>query len=202
MPRCSFEKESHIAKTHNGRAVAGFKIKIIIRVGDMKYNWFNVSNEDRKKWEGICQPRDYQIISGNEIPYILNSVLPEALTRKYDSVLIAGSATPDGKVYFMANGNRIDVRGSAVDQMPFGLVFIGNMASGSACLIQHGNWENRSIAPPEDFWAHISGSGIASYFPLSELPCAPSGKLADLKSNSQHAAFGKLVEVLKDNVGE
>ena len=168
----------------------------------MKYNWFNVRNEDRKKWESICQPGDYQIISGSEIPFMLNSILPEDLTRKYDSVLIAGSATQDGKVYYMANGNRIDFRGTAVDQMPLGLVFIGYMSAGSACLIQHGNWDNRSIPPPTDFWDHISGSGIFNYFPLSELPDKSSGKLVDLKCNSQNTAFNLLVKVLKENIGK
>ena len=156
----------------------------------MKYNWFNVRYEERKKWEDICQPGYYRIISGSEIQSIL------------DSVLIAGSATSDGKVYYMANGNRIDASASAIDQMPFGLVFIGNSASGSACLIQHGNWENRSIKQPIKFWDHISGSDVANYFPLSELPEKSSGKLEDLQTKSQNAAFEKIIDGLKDNSGE
>jgi len=115
----------------------------------MKYKYFDVSNEDRNKWEEICPPGEYRIISGSETPNLFAGVLPEDLTRKYDSVLIAGSATLDGTVYYMANGNRIDY--SEVDQMPFGLAFIGNKTTGSAYLIDHGDWENRTIPQPEDF---------------------------------------------------
>jgi len=166
----------------------------------MKTTFLDVSNEDRTKWEEICPLDEFRVISGSVIPYLLNSVLPEDLTRKYDSVLIAGSATLDGTVYYMANGNRIDY--SEVDQMPFGLVFFGNTISGCACIIDHGDWENRTIPQPEDFEKHILESGIASYYPLSELPRESSGKLEDLKINSQHKAFEKLLEILKEDRGE
>jgi len=168
----------------------------------MEYNYFNVSNEDRNKWEEICPPGEYRTISGSEISYLLNPLLSKDLTNKYASVLIAGSATSDGIVYYMANGNRVDNPKNMIDQMPFGLAFIGNITSGCACLIQHGDWEGRSIPQPEGFWDNISASGLASIFPLSELPCEPSGKLADLKINSQRDAFKELVKVLKNNVGE
>jgi hypothetical protein len=169
----------------------------------MKYNWFDISNEDRDKWEKICSPGEYRIVTGSAISSVLSSVLPEALITKYNSVFIAGSATLNGVVYFMANGNRVDANGIAIDQMPFGLAFIGNSTtSGSGCLIQHGNWVNRTTNPPADFWNHIIESGTASYYPLSELPSEFAGKLTDLKIDSQNAAFGKLVEVLKEQVGE
>jgi hypothetical protein len=168
----------------------------------MKYNWFDISNEDRNKWEGICPPGEYRIVTGSSVSSVLSGVLPEVLIGKYNSVFIAGSATLDGNVYFMANGNRVDTSESAIDQMPFGLAFVGNSTSGSGCLIQHGNWVNRTINPPSGFWNHIMESGTASYYPLSELPSEPAGKLTDLKIDSQNAAFGKLVEILKDQVGE
>jgi hypothetical protein len=168
----------------------------------MKYNWFDISNEDRNKWEAICPPGEYRIISGSTVSNVLSCVLPDTLIGKYNSVFIAGSATLDGNVYFMANGNRIDANESAIDQMPFGLAFVGNSISGSGCLIQHGNWNNRTTTPPAEFWDHINASGTASYYPLSEMPSDSAGKIADLKIDSQNAAFGKLVEVLKDHVGE
>jgi hypothetical protein len=168
----------------------------------MQYNWFDISNEDRKKWEKICPPGEYRVISGGDISSTLSGVLPEVLFRKYNSVLFAGSATTDGLVYFMANGNRIDTGGSAIDQMPFGLAFIDNFPAGSGCLIQHGDWINRTTSPPSDFWDHITESGTPSYFPLSELPKEPAGKLTDLKIDSQNAAYGKLVEILVKHIGK
>jgi hypothetical protein len=168
----------------------------------MKYDWFDIANEDRSKWEGICPPGEYRVFSGSAVSSVLAGVLPEALIGKYNSVFISGSATLDGIVYFMANGNRVDVSGSAIDQMPFGLAFVGNSISGSGCLIQHGNWVNRTTKQPRGFWDQIKNSGIDSYYPLSELPSESAGKLSDLKIDSQNIAFGKLVEVLKNQVGE
>ena len=168
----------------------------------MKYNWFDISNENRNKWEGICPPGEYRIVTGSSVFSVLSGVLPEDLIGKYNSVFIAGSATLDGNVYFMANGNRVDNSGSAIDQMPFGIAFIGNSTSGSGCLIQHGNWVNRTTKPSQEFWDQIKNSGTASYYPLSELPSEPSGKLIDLKIDSQNVAFGKLVEVLMGQLDE
>jgi hypothetical protein len=168
----------------------------------VNYNWFDISNEDRKKWEGICPPGEYRVLSGSAVSSVLAGVLPKALYSKYNSVFIAGSATLDGNVYYMANGNRVDASGSAIDQMPFGLAFVGNSISGSGCLIQHGDYMGRTTKQPRGFWDQIKNSGTASYYPLSELPSEPAGKLTDLKIDSQNAAFGKLVDVLKGMVGE
>ena len=177
-------------------------LRIIKIEGYMKYDWFDISNEDRQKWEGICPPGEYRVYSGSAIFGVLNGLLPVALIGKYNSIFIAGSATLNGNVYFMANGNRVDSSASAIDQMPFGLAFVGNSASGSGCLIQHGDWAKRSTPQPQGFWDQIKSSGTASFYPLSELPTEPAGKLSDLKVDSQNIAFGKLVEVLKDQVGE
>jgi hypothetical protein len=110
----------------------------------MKYNWFDIANEDRSKWEGICPPGEYKVIQAT----VLSGVLPDALINQYNSVFVMGSATPHGSVYYMANGNRVDDRDGAIDQMPFGLAFVGNDPVPSGCLIQHGNWMNRTTIPP------------------------------------------------------
>lgn len=164
----------------------------------MKYNWFDIANEDRSKWEDICPPGEYRIVQGT----VLSGLLPRALIRQYNSVFVMGSATPHGNVYYMANGNRVDGSDGAIDQMPFGLAFVGDNPIPSGCLIQHGDWGNRTTYPPEEFWRHITDSGTASYYPISEMPNESTGKITDLKIDSQNAAFGNLVEILKDQVGE
>jgi len=78
--------------------------------GCMKYDWFDISKENKFKWERICPPGEYRIVPAS----VLSSVLPEALISKYNSVFIAGPATLDGKVYYMANGNCVDTSKSAV----------------------------------------------------------------------------------------
>jgi len=164
----------------------------------MEYDWFNIANEERSKWEGFCPPGEYRILPG----IVFSGLLPNALIGKYNSVFVMGSATPDGNVYYMANGNRVDGADGAIDQMPFGLVFVGDNPAPSGCLIQHGDWGNRTTHPPEEFWRHIAASGTASYYPISEMPNDSAGKITDLKIDSQNAAFGNLVNILKDQVGE
>lgn len=157
----------------------------------MKFNWFPITQESRAKWEEICPPGEFRVISGSAMQN-LSTILPPELTNQYHSVLIAGSPVIGGTVYYMANGNRIDASGSAIDQMPFGLAFVGQNASGSACLVQHGNYENRTTYPPVDFWAQVRESGIYNYYPLQELPDQNSGKLSELNVKSQQDAFDLL----------
>lgn len=161
----------------------------------MEYNWFNIADEDRSKWEATCPPNQFRVISGSSM-HILYPILPSELIDKYDSVLIAGSAVAGGTVYYMANGNRIDASASAIDQMPFGIAFVGQNASGSACLIQHGDYENRTTYPPIDFWSQARQSGLFDYYPLQELPAKSAGKLSELKVKSQLDAF----EILRSQI--
>jgi len=163
--------------------------------GKMKFDWFPITQENRSKWEQICPPNEYRVISGSAMPS-LSAILPCELTDKYHSVVIAGSQVAGGTVYYMANGNRIDASGSAIDQMPFGIAFVGQTASGSACLIQHGDYENRTTYPPFDFWAQVKQSGIYNYYPLQELPEKAAGKLSELNIKSQLDAF----EILRTQI--
>lgn len=164
----------------------------------MYYDWFNVDDENLDEWKVICPPDEYRVFTREDFQEKLPNLLPNPLTDKYDSVVIAGSATSGGTVYYMVNGNRIDSNARAIDQMPYGLAFIGNNAAGSACLMQHGSYQGRTTYPPTDFWNYVSASGIARYYPLSEIPIDPAGKLSELHIDSQNIAFGKLRDNLED----
>lgn len=163
-----------------------------------EYNWFNISTEGRSRWEIICPTDSFTITSGS----ILCGLLPEKLIRKFNSVVVAGSATSTGGVYYLINCNRVDENDKAIDQMPFGFLFLDNNPSGSACLIQHGNWEGRTTNPPSDFWTKIEESGISSRYPLSEMPKNKSGNIADLKIKSQSIAFEELIKALNQGFEE
>jgi len=73
--------------------------------------------------------------------------------------------------------------------MPLGIAFVGQTVSGSACLIQHGDYENRTTYPPVDFWTQVRQSGIYNYYPLQELPEKTAGNLSELNVKSQIDAF-------------
>jgi hypothetical protein len=168
------------------------------RKSRQQYDWFNVQNEDRAKWEEICPAGEYRILPSN----VLSGVLPGALIDQYSSVFIMASGTESGNVYYMANGNRVDFPDNAVDQMPFGLAFVGDNAIASGCIIQHGDWGNRTIHPNNEFWQQVNASGISTFYPLSELPTESSGKITNLKIESQEDAFRNIVDALKEQVGE
>ena len=159
----------------------------------MEINWFNIEGEDRQAWEQLCPVDEFRIVSPDQLP----GPLPQALTNKYNSVLIVASGSPQGIAYYMVNGNRVDAKDSAVDQMPFGLAFIGDNPIPSGCLIQHGTWPNRTVRPPNEFWNHILASGIDSHYPLSEMPTEATGRITDLKIESQNEAFGAVVTTLQ-----
>lgn len=70
----------------------------------MEYNWFNIDGEQRRAWEGLCPVNEYRVVAPDSLP----GPLPQALTKKYDSVLVMASGAPDGVVYWMVNGNRAE----------------------------------------------------------------------------------------------
>lgn len=164
-----------------------------------KYDWFDISNEQRTEWERLCPVNEFRIVRPDQLP----SIIPRALTQKYDSVLIIASGSVSKDVaYYMVNGNRVDFKPQEVDQMPFGVAFVGNSAVASGSLIQHGRWSKRTTKPPPEFWTYVSSSGIGNCYPLDELPNSPSGSIQDLKIASQNDAFGNIVSILRRYVDE
>jgi hypothetical protein len=164
----------------------------------LKYDWFNIDAEQRATWEGLCPVNEYRVIAPDNLP----GPLPRALTGKFDSVFVATSGSPDGVVYWMLNGNRVEwpskrEPSGAIDQQPFGIAFIGTSPLGSGCLVQHGDWPGRTTPPPSNFWPQVQASGIGHVYPLLEMPTSPSGSIHDLAAGSQQAAFNVLAEQIK-----
>ena len=164
----------------------------------MKYNWFNIDAEQRAVWEALCPVNEYRVVSPDKLP----GPLPRALTEKFDSVFVAASGSPNGVVYWMLNGNRVEWPSrrepcGAIDQQPFGIAFVGTSPLGSGCLVQHGNWPGRTTPPPCGLWTQVQASGIGQVYPLLEMPNSPSGSIQDLSVGSQQAAFNVLVEQIK-----
>ena len=159
-----------------------------------KYSWFNVSNVQRKEFEELCPVNEFRIVKPSELP----SIIPEELRNKFDSVLIVASGSSSNNVaYYMINGNRVDFKDNSIDQEPFGLAFIGEIAAASGSLIHHGDWKNRTTEPPDEFWDYVSASEIGNCYPLSELPTEPSGSIKDLNVISQKEAFKDLITQIK-----
>ncbi|MBL7073860.1 hypothetical protein ISS37_01290 [candidate division KSB1 bacterium] len=163
----------------------------------MKYSWFDTSGESREEWESLCPTNEYRIVEPGRLP----DIITESLKQKYDSVLVlaSGSQSYNGTIYYMANGNRVDYMEKAIDQQPFGLAFVGTTAHPSGVLIHHGDWDKRTVKPPEEFWDHIKSGSIGQVYPISELPENRSGSIDDLKISSQKDAFNILVNKIRQS---
>lgn len=161
-----------------------------------RYDWFDISKQQREEWEKLCPVNEFRVIKSLDLP----SVLPKSLTDKFDSVFVMASGSMNNTVvYYMANGNRVDFKAGQIDQQPFGLAFVGPDPIPSGSLVQHGDWEERSTTPPEEFWHYVSVSGLGNSYPLSELPTNNSGSIGDLKIQSQKGAFDDLVTQLRQS---
>ena len=150
-----------------------------------QYDYFDVSKEKKADWEKICPVDEYRVLSGSQI----TTLLPEKLTNQYDSVIVVASGSNDGTAYYMMNGNRVDFKDQAIDQMPFALAFIGDEPVISGSLVQHGDWTDRTVPMPSDFQSYVQASGIGALYPLHELPQNNSGSIEELIGTSQEAAF-------------
>jgi len=162
----------------------------------MKLDWFRVSDRDAAVYRELCPANEFRVIKPAQLP----GPLPTDLTNKYDSVVLLASGLSTGGVCYMINGHRVDQPVNAIDQMPFGFIDISGQAPSSGCLIQHGDWPERTSDPPPEFWAHVNASGLGNCYPISQLPTQKSGTTAELKIESQYNAFNKLVGKLSQNV--
>jgi hypothetical protein len=161
-----------------------------------QYSYFTTSGHYRAAWEKLCPPGEYRVLP----PSALSGLLPGGLLAKGDSVLMLASGSPQGTVVWMANVHRVDARASGIDQEPFGIVFHGDTPAMSGCLLHHGDWPDRTMPAPPQFWDALSASGIGNCYPFSGLPSTLSGPITDLNVPSQHGAFGALVEQLKGSL--
>jgi hypothetical protein len=158
-----------------------------------KFSYFDTSSHDRSTWENLCPPGEYRVVP----PSALSGLLPAGLLAKADSALLVASGSPQGTIVWMANIHRVDAKASGIDQEPFGIVFHGNTPAQSGCLVHHGDWSERTMPVPSEFWAALVASGIGNCYPFSGLPTKAAGPITDLNVPSQHGAFGVLVDQLK-----
>ncbi len=165
-----------------------------------QYDWRDTSKVKREKLEKLCPVNEYRVIEPHQLMGILP--IPQRLLDKLDSAFVMSSGSVDGIAYYMANMNRVHPKDREIDQQPFGLVFLGkDTLPPSGCFIQHGDWDERSVEPPPQFWHYYYDSKIGDYFPLQTLPPKSSGSIFELKNhNSQGKAFQAIIDELKKTV--
>jgi hypothetical protein len=161
-----------------------------------KYDYFKIDQNSIMNLKNICPRNEFRKVNPNVLKTL--NFLPSDLVSKYDSVLIVSSGSSESEIYYMMNGNRVDIKDKAIDQMPFGIICSGSDALTSGSLIQHGDWSGRTHKPSDQFWNYLSSSGIGNLYPITELPLQNSGSIKDLKIQSQNSAFSDLIKHLKE----
>jgi hypothetical protein len=159
-----------------------------------QYDYSGVKKTQVDSLLNICPLNTYRRINPDIIRPL--KLLSDSLLDKFDSILLVTSGLASDYA-IMVNGNRIDFKDSAIDQMPFGIICSGSEPLTSGSLIQHGDWLGRTTYPPDSYWTHLSNSGIGNYYPLDEMPIEESGSVNDLKIQSQHDSINDLVTNLK-----
>jgi len=161
----------------------------------MKCQFFHLEKEKVDEVRKVCSPGTYCVLDQDSIP----SVIPEKLREKCHEAVVVASTCETGIVYCL-NLQRIDQRDKAIDQMPFALVAVPNMAA-SSCLLHHAEFQGRTSHPNDRFWQILNASGIEDYVQLPESPPKNKGPLSELKGSSHEKGFlkAKAVIIKHDN---
>lgn len=143
----------------------------------------------------LCPENEFRVYEKN----IELHGVSKGLTDQISNMMIASSGDSNGRVYYMANLHRPDPKdrnGKAIDQMPFGFVFDNEIPMLSGALIQHGDWQGRTVYPPESVWQDLINGEIQAYMNINLVPAVTAGSIYDLDGSTQQAAFSTLISGL------
>jgi len=97
----------------------------------VKCQFFNVEKEHVVELRKICKPGNCRTIAQSSIP----SFIPQGLKEKCLGAVVIASTCNKGDVYAILL-QRKDIKDKAIDEMPYALVAIPDMAA-SSCLLHH-----------------------------------------------------------------
>jgi len=167
----------------------------------MKWDWSSLNDAQMNVYRDLCPDYEYRVFKYDfELPGV-----SKGLADKCPLVMIAASGDATGRVFYMANLYRSDAddpKGKAVDQMPFGFVFDTASPLRSGVLIQHGDWDGRTIYPPASAWDDIVNGDYQAYADLTVVPNCTAGSIYDLNVASPQSAFATLIDKLSSKVSE
>ena len=120
----------------------------------MKCQFFNVEKEHVMEVRKICKPGTCRTIPQSSIP----SFIPQRLKEKCHEAVVIASTCNKGDVYAILL-QRKDIKDKSIDEMPYALVAIPNMAA-SSCLLHHADYEGRTTYPDDEFWKMVDETDI------------------------------------------
>jgi hypothetical protein len=141
-----------------------------------------------------------KIVSNFEYRKIENFQLPQplrvnGLVQKCNSFIVAASGSTDGMLYSLI-GIRPD-KGNVIDEHPFVFYYDYNDNTRNfGGIIDHGDWQERTVPLDNQQLAAISASGLTASFTYKSIPPDGSGSLEDLRANNMLEGLSDQFEIL------
>jgi hypothetical protein len=161
----------------------------------MEFNWFPLNNEQISFYRERCPDNEYRVFSvSDDLPGI-----PSGLKKKCSTIILAASGDANGRVFFMANMIRPDLKdpkGNALDQMPLGFVLDSQSPKLSGVLVQHGDWDERTTYPAPSAWTDAMSGKYEVLKDLLIMPSSSAGRIQYLNCASQKQAFSVIIKSL------
>lgn len=140
---------------------------------------------DKEKWNELCPPMEYRVISGTEA-YTLG-IVPSSMTG-INSVAIGASGSTDSTIMYFANYFRVD--GTEIDQEPyFELYESGSTQSSLYGIFHHADFSGRTETLSTIEVAKIHASGSTADIQFTAKPDSNSGTLDDLRTQGKILGF-------------
>lgn len=139
----------------------------------------------KEKWNEICPPMEYRVISGIEASAL--GIVPTGMTN-INSVAIGASGSTDNTIMYFANYFRVD--GTEIDQEPyFELYESGSTDTSLYGIFHHANFIGRTETLNSSELAKISASGSTTDIQFTAKPVNSSGTLDELRTDGKISGF-------------
>lgn len=140
---------------------------------------------DKNKWNEICPPMEFRVISGKEAD--LFGVVPVGM-KDVNSVAIGASGSIDNTIMYFANYFRID--GQDIDQEPYiELYESGSTEPSLFGILHHASFCGRTETLNLTEVAKIAASGSTTDIQFSARPESDSGSLESLRKQGKILGF-------------
>lgn len=161
----------------------------------MAQNKFHPLNKlpEESVMKGLVNNLEYKRINISELP---EEIKNNGLISKFNSVILAASGSTDTMCYTMI-GLRPDEGNTVIDEHPIVIGYNHNHPTQSfGGIIDHGNWQGRTVLLEPHQSELLSLCGITSSFTYKNIPPNTSGSLYDLNKNHMLQGVSSQFELL------
>ena len=143
------------------------------------------ANPDKDKWNEVCPPMEYRVISGESALSL--GIVPTGMID-INSVVIGASGSTDSTIMYFANYFRIDK--SEIDQEPYiELYESGSTQSSLYGILHHADFSGRTETLDSTQLIKIAASGSTADIQFTAKPDVPAGTLEDLRNQGKISGF-------------